>query len=96
MHSLPCINSYISTVPAEPNILPSSPVLGACPVGWNSFNLKCYYNSDKKNNWVNSQRDCRQRGAELVVIDSNEEQVRERKCQIISKENFIRLHPLLK
>ncbi|XP_048853158.1 CD209 antigen-like protein A [Brienomyrus brachyistius] len=46
-----------------------------CPVGWNSFSLKCYYISDKKNSWVDSQKDCRERGADLVVIDSNEEQI---------------------
>uniref|UniRef100_A0A3B3QXU9 C-type lectin domain-containing protein n=1 Tax=Paramormyrops kingsleyae TaxID=1676925 RepID=A0A3B3QXU9_9TELE len=46
-----------------------------CPLGWKSFNSKCYYISDKKKSWVDSQMDCRQRGADLVVIDSKEEQI---------------------
>ncbi|XP_048827307.1 CD209 antigen-like protein C [Brienomyrus brachyistius] len=46
-----------------------------CPEGWNSFHLKCYYISGKKNTWVKSQEECRQKGADLVVIDSKEEQI---------------------
>ncbi|KAK2865587.1 hypothetical protein Q7C36_001643 [Tachysurus vachellii] len=43
--------------------------------GWRYFNSHVYYISTQKKNWDNSRRDCKRRGADLVIINSKEEQV---------------------
>ncbi|XP_035762540.1 CD209 antigen-like protein E, partial [Neolamprologus brichardi] len=46
----------------------------ACPVGWSSFNHSCYLLSESFGSWDAARKDCRDRGTDLVVIDSAEEQ----------------------
>uniref|UniRef100_A0A669EPB5 C-type lectin domain-containing protein n=2 Tax=Oreochromis niloticus TaxID=8128 RepID=A0A669EPB5_ORENI len=45
-----------------------------CPVAWSSFNHSCYLLSERSGSWDAARKDCRDRGADLVVIDSPEEQ----------------------
>ncbi|XP_041662855.1 CD209 antigen-like protein C isoform X2 [Cheilinus undulatus] len=45
-----------------------------CPAGWVMFQCSCYLFSTQKTSWDRSRRDCRNRDADLVVIDSSEEQ----------------------
>ncbi|XP_061073715.1 CD209 antigen-like protein D [Conger conger] len=45
-----------------------------CPEGWEQFSSKCYYFSTEGKSWMNSHRDCLRRGADLVIIESDEEQ----------------------
>uniref|UniRef100_A0A3Q4I410 C-type lectin domain-containing protein n=1 Tax=Neolamprologus brichardi TaxID=32507 RepID=A0A3Q4I410_NEOBR len=45
-----------------------------CPVGWSSFNHSCYLLSESFGSWDAARRDCRGREADLVVIDSPEEE----------------------
>uniref|UniRef100_A0A7N6BNF1 C-type lectin domain-containing protein n=1 Tax=Anabas testudineus TaxID=64144 RepID=A0A7N6BNF1_ANATE len=45
-----------------------------CPAGWTMFNCVCYLLSSKTGSWQTGREDCRQRGADLVVIDSAEVQ----------------------
>ncbi|XP_039469816.1 CD209 antigen-like protein A isoform X2 [Oreochromis aureus] len=42
--------------------------------GWIYFNHSLYYVSSTKNTWNDSREDCLQRGADLVIINSREEQ----------------------
>ncbi|KAM9449644.1 CD209 antigen-like protein 2 isoform 2-T2 [Clarias gariepinus] len=41
---------------------------------WRFFRSSIYYISTKKKNWNDTRQDCRERGADLVIINSAEEQ----------------------
>ncbi|XP_058241003.1 CD209 antigen-like protein C [Hemibagrus wyckioides] len=43
-------------------------------LGWIYFNSNIYYISDEEKTWNESRQDCRQREADLVIINSTEEQ----------------------
>uniref|UniRef100_A0A3Q1JHX6 C-type lectin domain-containing protein n=1 Tax=Anabas testudineus TaxID=64144 RepID=A0A3Q1JHX6_ANATE len=45
-----------------------------CPTGWNIFRCSCYFLYEGSGSWTKGRQDCRDRGADLVVIDSDEEQ----------------------
>ncbi|XP_068592948.1 uncharacterized protein [Cebidichthys violaceus] len=45
-----------------------------CPGGWRRFGCSCYFKSNEKKTWLGSRADCQQNGADLVVINSKEEQ----------------------
>ncbi|XP_041858110.1 CD209 antigen-like protein 2 [Melanotaenia boesemani] len=45
-----------------------------CPAGWRMFICSCYLLSTTSGSWDQGREDCRGRGADLVVIDSDEEQ----------------------
>ncbi|XP_036405227.1 CD209 antigen-like protein E [Megalops cyprinoides] len=42
--------------------------------GYITFDSKFYYVSNETKTWIDSQQDCRERGAHLVIINSREEQ----------------------
>lgn len=46
--------------------------------GWMYFDSSLYYISTEEKNWNDSRQDCKERGIDLVIINSKEEQVRER------------------
>ncbi|XP_074551396.1 C-type lectin domain family 10 member A-like [Halichoeres trimaculatus] len=45
-----------------------------CPPGWTMFGCSCYLFSTQEKSWEESRQDCRATGADLVVIESLEEQ----------------------
>ncbi|XP_033992144.1 CD209 antigen-like protein C isoform X1 [Trematomus bernacchii] len=45
-----------------------------CPAGWRMVGCVCYLLSTEKASWEQSRQNCRARGADLVIVDSNEEQ----------------------
>ncbi|XP_024654925.2 C-type lectin domain family 17, member A-like [Maylandia zebra] len=45
-----------------------------CPEGWMRFGSKFYFKSTEKKTWSESRRACQDKGADLVMINSKEEQ----------------------
>ncbi|XP_036797745.1 CD209 antigen-like protein 2 [Oncorhynchus mykiss] len=45
-----------------------------CPGGWRKFDSSCYFLSIVSKTWKESRRDCLNRGGDLVIIQSREEQ----------------------
>ncbi|XP_064177765.1 CD209 antigen-like protein E isoform X3 [Anguilla rostrata] len=67
------LRSNCSTMNTEKVQLQSS-VPNPCPQGWAQFSSKCYYFSNEAKTWTDSHSDCVKRGADLVIIESEEEQ----------------------
>uniref|UniRef100_A0A3P8R4S5 C-type lectin domain-containing protein n=1 Tax=Astatotilapia calliptera TaxID=8154 RepID=A0A3P8R4S5_ASTCA len=45
-----------------------------CPTGWRKFSCSCYLLSESSGSWHSARKHCTDQGADLVVIDSPEEQ----------------------
>ncbi|XP_027855944.1 CD209 antigen-like protein C [Xiphophorus couchianus] len=63
----------------QANISALGSTCGKCPLGWLIFNSSCYFfsyteSTTVKKNWHKSREDCIKRGADLVVIDNQQEQ----------------------
>ncbi|XP_045569536.1 CD209 antigen-like protein E [Salmo salar] len=54
--------------------LKQSLVEKVCPQEWKKLDSSCYYVSTEYKSWEESRQDCRNRGADLVVINSEEKQ----------------------
>uniref|UniRef100_A0A8C1DBT1 Zmp:0000001103 n=1 Tax=Cyprinus carpio carpio TaxID=630221 RepID=A0A8C1DBT1_CYPCA len=46
--------------------------------GWSYYNLSLYFISSEWKSWTESRRYCKERGADLIIINNREEQVSER------------------
>ncbi|XP_032364669.1 LOW QUALITY PROTEIN: asialoglycoprotein receptor 1-like [Etheostoma spectabile] len=67
-------NNYTQLQDEVKQLKDRTEVLKICPDGWTRSGRSCYFKSKEKKNWDNSRADCQQRGADLVVIDNEEEQ----------------------
>ncbi|XP_039674619.1 CD209 antigen-like protein E [Perca fluviatilis] len=45
-----------------------------CPAGWRMFSSSCFLLSAESGSWEKGRQDCRERGADLVIIESSQEQ----------------------
>ncbi|MEQ2311167.1 hypothetical protein AMECASPLE_016884, partial [Ameca splendens] len=45
-----------------------------CPTPWRLFEKKCYFISTAKKNWTENRRACITEGADLLIVNSHEEQ----------------------
>ncbi|XP_051259618.1 hepatic lectin-like [Dicentrarchus labrax] len=69
------LNARITEMTEELKRLQSSPKhLKTCSEGWKMFNCTSYLFSTESDSWEKAREDCRNRGADLVVIDSEEEE----------------------
>uniref|UniRef100_A0A8C7N7W6 C-type lectin domain family 4 member M-like n=1 Tax=Oncorhynchus kisutch TaxID=8019 RepID=A0A8C7N7W6_ONCKI len=57
----------------ETERLKQSIVEKVCPRGWKKLGSSCYYVSTEEKSWEESRQDCRDRGAHLVVIKSEDD-----------------------
>ncbi|XP_026152059.1 CD209 antigen-like protein A isoform X2 [Mastacembelus armatus] len=70
------LNTSLIQLTEETNRLKSlSKQKKSCPAGWTMFRCSCYLLSTQAGSWDKGRQDCRDREAELVTIDSYEEQV---------------------
>ncbi|XP_072563479.1 uncharacterized protein [Paramormyrops kingsleyae] len=69
------LQTNYSIVKTERDQLASVAQRPRCPTGWISFNFKCYYVSDERKTWIDSQEDCRHKGADLLIINSLKEEL---------------------
>ncbi|XP_031681594.1 uncharacterized protein LOC109883916 isoform X2 [Oncorhynchus kisutch] len=51
-----------------------TPAGRSCPEGWKTSGSSCYYTTTVIKTWEESRKDCNERGAHLVIINSREEQ----------------------
>uniref|UniRef100_A0A8C4IJW2 C-type lectin domain-containing protein n=1 Tax=Dicentrarchus labrax TaxID=13489 RepID=A0A8C4IJW2_DICLA len=59
-----------------------------CEYGWEQHGRQCYYFSTNYLTWSESRDECRQKGGDLVQIDSREEQVKHTALKLSEKMNF--------
>ncbi|XP_073730327.1 uncharacterized protein [Misgurnus anguillicaudatus] len=48
--------------------------------GWKEYQSSLYFISSEQKSWTDSRRYCREKGADLIIINNKEEQVREKYC----------------
>ncbi|XP_077574552.1 uncharacterized protein LOC144197789 [Stigmatopora nigra] len=59
------VSTLNATLKATPNKV--------CPSGWKKFETSCYLTSTSKKTWYLSRNNCQSKGADLVIINSNDE-----------------------
>ncbi|XP_055780100.1 CD209 antigen-like protein E [Salvelinus fontinalis] len=68
------LQTSYNTLTKERDQLQTSNKYATCPQDWKKSCCSCYYISPDKKTWEDSRKDCQARGANLVIIDSREEQ----------------------
>ncbi|XP_045567427.1 C-type lectin domain family 4 member D isoform X2 [Salmo salar] len=54
--------------------VPTMTTVLKCPKGWRMLGSSCYFLSTERKTWEESRLDCQNRGADLVIINSRQEQ----------------------
>uniref|UniRef100_H2RRN8 C-type lectin domain-containing protein n=1 Tax=Takifugu rubripes TaxID=31033 RepID=H2RRN8_TAKRU len=73
-HSLASVLSLLSLKEGLDFCKTSTYSSKSCRIGWTLFNNFCYFFSCELKSWEASRQNCRQVGADLVVVDTSEEQ----------------------
>ncbi|XP_071264422.1 CD209 antigen-like protein C [Salvelinus alpinus] len=68
------LQTSYNTLTKERDQLQTSNKYATCPQDWKKSCCSCYYISPDKKTWEDSRKDCQAREANLVIIDSREEQ----------------------
>ncbi|XP_056439982.1 CD209 antigen-like protein B [Gadus chalcogrammus] len=74
MYQLQTINNNVTLERDQLKELQSLSDGGGCLAGWQPHGGSCYFLSAEKKSWMASRQDCQDKGADLVVIHSEEEQ----------------------
>lgn len=86
---------YVVCLPHPPE-LSSCVSSQQCPPDWRDINSRCYFLSTEQKTWEDSRKYCQSKGADLVVINSEEEQVQFTKlcpglqyvCTLVAEKMF--------
>ncbi|XP_041662299.1 CD209 antigen-like protein A [Cheilinus undulatus] len=64
----------VSLTNIRKNLMSLSKQMKTCPAGWKMFQCSCYFFSTHKNTWNECRKDCQDKDADLVIINSPEEE----------------------
>ncbi|XP_061625950.1 CD209 antigen-like isoform X2 [Phyllopteryx taeniolatus] len=67
------MSAEVDQLRAEVTRLNATVIDKVCPSGWKKFGKSCYFVSSSKKTWYLSRNNCQGNGADLVIINSNEE-----------------------
>ncbi|KAL3969671.1 sodium-dependent lysophosphatidylcholine symporter 1 [Sarotherodon galilaeus] len=90
--NISAVSNQLSSITEERDLLNKkfSAAIIRCPAGWSSFSCSCYLLSERSGSWNQARKDCRDRGADLVVIDFAKEQ--EYLTRLTKRLTWIGLH----
>ena len=66
-----CLNEHVYQCELEPKTASKE-----CPLGWLHFQNRCYKYYEENTEWYEAKARCQQEGAQLVVLDSKQEQAK--------------------
>uniref|UniRef100_A0A3B3SBG3 C-type lectin domain-containing protein n=1 Tax=Paramormyrops kingsleyae TaxID=1676925 RepID=A0A3B3SBG3_9TELE len=73
-HFFHCYGIFLLTIILTKSSIFAEKPCRPCPQGWEPFNSSCYFISQSWKSWKDSRIECQKWGADLVIIESKEEQ----------------------